>query len=1024
MLAAEAKRSASVGYLAELRPHPPRNPPTGFFGAGAVPMFGVVAASFLTTRVVDRKRPPEALKAVRERERVRSVEAMKFTVTLPEISNSPNPNPIAFVSLTTMSTAEKRKLPENANYKTRKKQRQADARTIRVQTPQENQNAVAGPSRLAPSITNNVDFTVIGMKGLPSAIDVERFAESRAFEIHAMQTAMQASASSSTTRAWQVLPRHLRRRAASHDPRRVPVRLREKARAEMDPVKKPKKASKKPGKQKRALLKSDKFLKRQRDKSWLETHLWHAKRMHMEDMWGYRLAVTPTEKAFRPSHRASIHGSILHDASYHSFIELKGPVKILVSILETCCDAQGPSPGAQRYTLGSRILNTHIYQPKRYPLDMISPVIIMWRPPSPPAVSTKKSKKQKGKEKEAPLSGEPDRTVWICSHPSVMREVFAALQVSASLVLDAIRESGSPEVALELAPLHGQVNMFEIMGPKSSQVIKGALSPVMKDQSEDFQKFWTSLTNLQCTGSLPRGMVIGFTVHDPRLKFPPKNAQVQLPDSGAPTATLILPSSALAQSNLWEKTCRDKLKKPHYTKQQLDQRRSQNLIPGTPLSSLRQDDRVPVILIQRSVESGNGDSIHGWTLIVPAGWSMAFLPSLIHTGTRVGGQRERQTQAFEAGSVYFPRDYPGLEAYDEYAETRGEGEKAKWDRTPPAKRVNYKKLGTRSPWIPDWEVVVGLEQSNMEHEDDNRDEDEEDLVTTQRPEGDQQDGEGEEDTEMDHVEANDEQQQPPQDEEDGTGTMDVDEQFSPDLLPWLFIGPDISTIVLEISTKPEDEHAKTLLDAINKLRAKRSLNDLSVLKGFPSEAQAQEVLLKSALVNVKVSMHSKGSPDDLAMIYSIPEPEWDEWREAINRKPSSVDDDLVDIGGGDNGGAGSDGSPHVKVRRDVEELSKIIPPPSSIIGYVTTGNYSLSRGGGFAIGAIPLLQYLKIHKKANEGLFSVDSNRAKSSFKAENLFVKVRDRRERSVGWRGSSWCESLRPETYKRFNVSRPRAE
>ena len=25
------------------------------------------------------------------------------------------------------------------------------------------------------------------------------------------------------------------------------------------------------------------------DKSWLETHIWHAKRMHMENLWGYRL---------------------------------------------------------------------------------------------------------------------------------------------------------------------------------------------------------------------------------------------------------------------------------------------------------------------------------------------------------------------------------------------------------------------------------------------------------------------------------------------------------------------------------------------------------------------------------------------------------------------------------------------------------------------------------------------------------------------------------------------------------------
>jgi hypothetical protein len=37
----------------------------------------------------------------------------------------------------------------------------------------------------------------------------------------------------STHRAWQELPRHLRRRAASHNVRRVPLRLRNRSRAEV-----------------------------------------------------------------------------------------------------------------------------------------------------------------------------------------------------------------------------------------------------------------------------------------------------------------------------------------------------------------------------------------------------------------------------------------------------------------------------------------------------------------------------------------------------------------------------------------------------------------------------------------------------------------------------------------------------------------------------------------------------------------------------------------------------------------------
>lgn len=75
--------------------------------------------------------------------------------------------------------------------------------------------------------------------------------QSRSFEINAMQEAMKnakfvdfpratshmfllsLNRAGSTHRAWQELPRHLRRRAASHNVRRVPLRLRDKSRSEV-----------------------------------------------------------------------------------------------------------------------------------------------------------------------------------------------------------------------------------------------------------------------------------------------------------------------------------------------------------------------------------------------------------------------------------------------------------------------------------------------------------------------------------------------------------------------------------------------------------------------------------------------------------------------------------------------------------------------------------------------------------------------------------------------------------------------
>lgn len=91
---------------------------------------------------------------------------------------------------------------------------------------------------------------------------------------------------------------------------------------------------------------------------------------------------------------------------------------------------------------------------------------------------------------------------------------------------------------------------------------------------------------------MPRGMVIGFKVIDPRLQyvyrtflylttyyniesFPPKNAKPEINKSGhlrAPPITL--PSSQLANSEIWDADIRSKLSKPRYKKKDIDDRKS------------------------------------------------------------------------------------------------------------------------------------------------------------------------------------------------------------------------------------------------------------------------------------------------------------------------------------------------------------------------------------------------------------------------------------------------------------------
>lgn len=158
----------------------------------------------------------------------------------------------------------------------------------------------------------------------------------------------------------------------------------------------------------------------------------------------------------------------------------------------------------------------------------------------------KRRRRAKGEEKEAGPGGgdapvitidpEAERTVWIRTHPAAFDAVFSSLRESASVVLaDAAHgafssqgkgkqrasdkdESGQKhDPSIELADLRGQICVFELTGPKATQVLRGALTAV-PDNREEFKKFWSGLADVQTSGSVPRGMVVGCTLHDPRLK--------------------------------------------------------------------------------------------------------------------------------------------------------------------------------------------------------------------------------------------------------------------------------------------------------------------------------------------------------------------------------------------------------------------------------------------------------------------------------------------------------------------------
>lgn len=263
---------------------------------------------------------------------------------------------------------------------------------------------------------------------------------------------------------------------------------------------------------------------------------------------------------------------------------------------------------------------------------------------------------------------------------------------------------------------------------------------------------------------------------------------------------------------------------------------------------------------------------------------MAFLSSLLYTGTRFAGQRERAKQFFEAGVNGFPNDYPSVATYDVVANDRAEQEKARWERTPPAKKPNYEKLGTRSPWVADWGVVLGLEKPTATQTSESRQEEEEEgLVTTQR-------------------------ENPPDPE-----AVRVDEE-SPDVRPWLLRGPQVPAMLSNAFITPAQ-----FLGGMNKLRAKNHMAPLDA-------SLSAEDLMRSALLMVRTKMVRRGAPTDMANIYKMDDPEARKWVKTFKKRGQ----------GAPNGGDSSEPNEH-------EVWISHVFPLAVFIRVCSSGRSSLSR---------------------------------------------------------------------------------
>ncbi|KAF2076723.1 hypothetical protein CYY_001980 [Polysphondylium violaceum] len=549
---------------------------------------------------------------------------------------------------------------------------------------------------------------------VPRTLDTLPFVKARKNEINQFIQAIKEK--KSNARAFQSLPRYLRRRTMSHNIYRLPIYLRKRAQREIElsaqnnkkgvwlKEKKPVRRSKR---RPAYLLRN--YIRRQKKYVWLETHIWHAKRMNMLQLWNHKIARAVGGKAVRSTFRASAHLCTLYDCSYYTCIQITGMEKSIVQLFSSITDPGSISIENKAFLSGSREGNVHLYYPNRFPYHFICPANFLWRQEK---INSNNSSNNK------------ERMLWIWIHPAALKEVVYVF------------EKESSKYNVKIQSLDQQLQRFELTGSKSHHILNSIIhinssksTATPSSSSLDSGNVWNALNGLRTPATLPKGTVISLDVLDPRLycRLPQEIAlqtkNIAKPNKPQPQQATPTPSinqvivnwnklcNQVAVSDLWDQECRSDMTKRFESIQSVNQRRK-SIHKNPNQNEDNQFSKPSIMLIQRDggVTRGYGS---GWDIVMPAGWAMAFWLPLIYAGAWAIGIQDRDRFLLEQSLPSFPRDYPDCKSHKEYLSLIASDKETVYKRTPKAKKPNFLNNRIFFPFSPSWEWILRYDRDEV-----------------------------------------------------------------------------------------------------------------------------------------------------------------------------------------------------------------------------------------------------------------------------------------------------------------------
>lgn len=463
---------------------------------------------------------------------------------------------------------------------------------------------------------------------------------------------------------------------------------------------------------------TSKFKRRQVNKTWLPTHLWHTKRAHMtrptEPLWRMALPLQPTEKTYRPIHRASgSRGCVAWDTSYMSTIGCWGTQVAIEGMLRALSFAPVcANPIKQhRWKAGTRFAEGWIRErdsQKRF----LAQITVIWRAI---AVHVEEQIEHRtadltGETKQARKGAKLDKRLFIIVHPSAFHIVWQEILKVAKMQ--------KPQVLV--ADLRFEIGSISVTGPESTEALTGVLRPVSDDS--ELEGLWNTLSSMRNPAALPINAMLAFDMVDPRYDHPPKRVRVTRDDEKIQKLNELIVTwptmGTVCSSRLFDQKERYVVRRSLQSQKAINRRKAA-VATGQSALTFAKDPRIPVILLAHRSSKQDSNAQGSWTVLMPWScvdlvWRSLMCYALSSGNTpRFGGLEQTQQVAFEHTVPWFPGDFPGLEAGKAWDRTESQKRFDAWIRRPASKRFAYDAvdlgLGRKGElgrgWACDWEYL-------------------------------------------------------------------------------------------------------------------------------------------------------------------------------------------------------------------------------------------------------------------------------------------------------------------------------